>query len=172
MIRKIAYGLLSATITTSAVIAPVMLSAESAIAAPCNTTIAAGGGNVRFGRGVTLSACNGNRLVFQADGNLVVYTPQGQALWATGTQGTNADTLAIQADGNVVLYGANKPLWATNTSRNPNAFLSVQEDANVVVYAPTGQAIFQTGTNGGRVRIFNASFVWLVSTGAIQVPRF
>lgn len=58
---------------------------------------------------------DGKTLVFQQDGNFVLYSPNGTALWASGTA-NKGKTMVQQADGNVVIYGATgAPLWATGT---------------------------------------------------------
>jgi hypothetical protein len=54
-------------------------------------------------------------LVMQADGNLVLYGPDG-ACWSSATDGTDADRLQIQDDGNAVIYGPSSPRWATDTA--------------------------------------------------------
>ncbi|KAH7295472.1 hypothetical protein KP509_27G049800 [Ceratopteris richardii] len=62
----------------------------------------------------------GRNCVFtlQYDGNGVLYTGAGVALFATNTYGRNdgAHFIIVQLDGNVVMYnGARKPIWATGT---------------------------------------------------------
>jgi hypothetical protein len=54
-------------------------------------------------------------VIFQGDGNLVVYDGSGQARWASNTNGLGATLLYFQKDGNLVIYRDNTPLWATNT---------------------------------------------------------
>jgi surface antigen len=50
----------------------------------------------------------------QSDGNLVVYTPGGTPVFATGTAWSGSQ-LIIQSDSNVVLYTGSTPLWASNS---------------------------------------------------------
>lgn len=51
-----------------------------------------------------------NKLIFQADGNLVHYV-NGVARWSTGTAGRGAK-LAFQADGNIGVYdSSNRAVW-------------------------------------------------------------
>lgn len=63
-------------------------------------------------------SCNG-RLVFQGDGNLVVYR-HGVAVFSTATNGQN-DNITLQTDGNVVIRHldgqgrTDRVLWASNT---------------------------------------------------------
>ena len=62
-------------------------------------------------------------LVMQDDGNLVLYGPQRQPLWASNTAG-HADMFdaIMQADGNFVLYnGSNQSQWSSNTGGKPGA---------------------------------------------------
>jgi len=121
-----------------------------------NVEIRPTNGSLSFRRGASWQTC-GYRLVFQNDGNLVLYSPRG-VLWATGTERANADGFAVQRDGNVVLYGGGRPIWATNTDRNPGAFLALQTDGNLVVYASNGrQVLFATNTAGGVPRGNNAA---------------
>lgn len=63
------------------------------------------------------------RLVFQPDGNLVMYsyrTETGKkARWSSGTHGNPGARLAFQSDGNVVIYSAaGRALWQSGTSRD------------------------------------------------------
>lgn len=92
------------------------------------------------------------RLIYQTDGNLVLYDDTGSrgALWSTGTSGTSAGQMVVQSDGNVVLYNATgEALWNSETPGNPGAFLLVQDDGNLVLYSnTTGQALWSTGTGG------------------------
>jgi hypothetical protein len=53
--------------------------------------------------------------VFQADGNLVVYTSANRPVWASNTYGHNGSVLKIQEDGNVVIYDNGRAIWASNT---------------------------------------------------------
>lgn len=53
----------------------------------------------------------------QDDGNFVVYTSGGTAVFDTGTEGSGCGTfLAVQTDGNLVVYdGAGTAVWASGT---------------------------------------------------------
>lgn len=73
-------------------------------------------------------------LVYQNDGNLVLYGPSG-ALWASNTVGQPPGFATMQDDGNVVVYRADGvPIWATDTSGMPGAELRVQDDGTLVLY--------------------------------------
>jgi hypothetical protein len=86
--------------------------------------------------------------VHQTDGNVVLYhSPDGRALWASGTDGNATSTLVMQHDGNLVLYAANgAPLWDSGTSGAYDSTLAIQDDGNLVIYAPARRPIWWTGT--------------------------
>jgi murein DD-endopeptidase MepM/ murein hydrolase activator NlpD len=130
--------------------------------APCAFGISASSKNSDYAPGASWTTCNGYKFIFQKeDRNVVLYSPSGIALWATGTNNYKADKFSIQSDGNVVLYEGNRAVWASNTSRNPGSLFVVQSDGNVVVYNPSGRPIFNTGTNGNRKSTLSASRTWL-----------
>jgi hypothetical protein len=89
-----------------------------------------------------------DRLVFQSDGNLVVYRNSDNAvLWASNTSGNPAACLAMQKDGNLVIYNGtpsiNKDvvtatggvLWASGTNGQTNARVVMKADGSVGIYA-------------------------------------
>ena len=82
-----------------------------------------------------LSPSRQYKLIYQTDGNLVLYRASGEFLWNNGKTNTGGKVV-MQTDGNLVSYNAaGKALWGSLTSKNPGAFLGVQDDGNVVVYA-------------------------------------
>jgi hypothetical protein len=106
--------------------------------------------------------------VLQNDGNLVLYSPQNQVAFATGTSGTTAGRLVVQGDGNLVLYGtttasvfddfdtgAPEDLLPGGVllpgdqlgSDDGTTTLQMQTDGNLVLYIG-GTAVFATGTTG------------------------
>jgi LysM repeat protein len=91
-------------------------------------------------KGGSLTSINGAyTLTLQDDGNLVL-AARGQSVWATGTNGENAERLEVQEDGNVVLYTPDKPIWHTDTKGAKDIKLVLQDDRNVVLYAKDGPA--------------------------------
>jgi hypothetical protein len=77
------------------------------------------------------------RLTMQSDGNLVLYTAAGEALWHTHTYGSGATHAILQHDGNFVLYTAGGDAkWHTHTWDTAADRLVVQNDSNVVLYGP------------------------------------
>jgi hypothetical protein len=102
--------------------------------------------NTALARGEGRHSCSGRyHFVHQTDGNVVLYD-NGQAIWATGTNGRSTSSLAMQGDGNVVLYSGSQALWNTGTHGHNGAILAVQDDGNVVVYQGS-TALWATGTN-------------------------
>ncbi|MDO8793022.1 MAG: matrixin family metalloprotease [Vicinamibacterales bacterium] len=85
------------------------------------------------------SPSGGYRLIYQGDGNLVLYnTTTNTAVWFTGTTGTPGQAI-LQTDGNFVVYNsASSALWFTQTAGNTGTFLAVQSDGNVVLYTAAG----------------------------------
>ncbi len=107
------------------------------------------------------SGLSGFKLSMQQDGNLVLYAiddtnlprqlpafPPGftsgsypKAIWASGTNGTDANRCVMQEDGNLVVYDvAGTARWASGTNGNHGAFLRCQDDGNLVVYSFNGGA--------------------------------
>jgi hypothetical protein len=94
------------------------------------------------------------QLIFQSDGNLVLYMNQSQVLWASGTYGSGACCLIMQPDGNLVMYDMNwQSGWNTQTYGNNGSWLVVQNDGNAVMYengqsSPNGASVWATNTSG------------------------
>jgi len=88
-------------------------------------------------------------LIYQGDGNLVLYRDDGRPLWASQTAGTAVGQAVMQDDGNFVIYDAyGNGMWHTGTSGNPGAVLHLQDDGNLVVYAASGAPIWASGPAG------------------------
>ncbi|MBL7490366.1 hypothetical protein I6A60_11415 [Frankia sp. AgB1.9] len=96
----------------------------------------------------------------QADGNFVVYGPNGYT-WATFAGGTG-NYVTVQSDGNLVQYPAGKnsstggAVWNAGTDGTGSANrLVMQDDGNLVLYSNSGVALWSivtgriTGANGG-----------------------
>lgn len=78
-------------------------------------------------------------LVYQWDGNLVLYQTEGGAIWSSNTWMYSAGYAVMQWDGNFVVYDAEDvPRFATNTDGNVGSYLLVQNDSNLVVYSAEG----------------------------------
>ena len=107
------------------------------------------GENVGFARGRRWKLCSGNELIFQNDGNLVLFSGSRSPLWSSGTANQRAVQLSMQADGNLVIYNMDgTAIWSTNTSDNFGATLAIQEDGNVVIYGREGQPLWSADTTG------------------------
>jgi hypothetical protein len=88
------------------------------------------------------------RLLYQSDGNLVLYDENGTALWSSDTFGSAPGMAVMQGDGNFVVYDVTgQPIWASMDSLGyPGASLLVQNDGNVVIYDAAGVPLWLTGT--------------------------
>ena len=83
--------------------------------------------------GQSIRTTTGCSLLYQSDGNLVLYRG-AQPIWQARTGGTTAGRGVMQADGNLVVYdGAGVPGFDTATGGNPGAFLRLQSDCTAVV---------------------------------------
>jgi surface antigen len=85
----------------------------------------------------------------QADGNLVLYTASGHAVWDSQTaRHPGARTVLQGTDGNLVTYTSNNAvLWSAYTNTHPGDRLCMQNDANLVVYSSSNAALWATMTN-------------------------
>jgi pseudomonalisin len=84
------------------------------------------------------------QLIFQDDGNLVLYGPNQVVEWASNTSSQDGQYAIMQTDGNFVIYDASQPpnaLWATNThgssqcslwiyDLNPGGMVQLQDPLN------------------------------------------
>lgn len=86
-------------------------------------------------------------LVYQSDGNLVLYAKDGTPLWASNTAGSNAGVCIMQHDGNLVIHDATaKPIWASGSDQHPGSALKVQNDGNVVIYRSDATPVWASNT--------------------------
>jgi CSLREA domain-containing protein len=110
-----------------------------------------------------LSPNHAYQLLYQADGNLVLYRADGVALWGSGTAGQTPGQVVMQTDGNLVIYGAGgAPQFATGTAGNPNAVLVLQNDGNLVIYGSV--PVFATHTAASGPPNAVPTVQWQVST--------
>ena len=129
--------------TTSAAPPP----AAPAPAPTARNVLAAG---ARMTPGQSLSSLDGRfRLLYQGDGNLVLYDDALQTpVWWSGTNGRSAGLVGMQGDGNLVIYDAAvTPLWMTGTAANASARLVLQSDGNLVVYTADGRPVWDRFSN-------------------------
>jgi len=121
------------------------------------------------------SAGSDAKLVMQPDGNLVLYSKQGNAIWNSGTSGNSGASAFVQEDGNFVIYtSSGTEVWSSATSigishlqfphnsihrseiiysgqslqSHDRAYkLALQTDGNLVLYS-VNRAIWASGTAG------------------------
>ncbi|MDB5179803.1 MAG: Curculin protein [Candidatus Saccharibacteria bacterium] len=88
-------------------------------------------------------------LVFQGDGNLVLYSPN-RAVWSTQTQGKGGVRVVMQNDGNLVMYRADwTAIWNNNSAgKGTGSRLIPQTDGNLVTYTSAMKPTWWSGTNG------------------------
>jgi len=87
------------------------------------TVLLASGAQLNGDQSVTTSDGT-HRLVYQLDGNLVLYRSNGMPTWSSVTAGTTVGVTAMQGDGNLVVYDqGGAPRFNTGTHGNPGAQL-------------------------------------------------
>lgn len=89
------------------------------------------------------------RLVYQFDGNLVLYrVANGSALWSSNTGGSSAGQTAMQGDGNLVVYDqGGVARWASYTGTSATR-LVVQNDGNLVIRDAADHPLWDSKTGG------------------------
>jgi hypothetical protein len=94
------------------------------------------------------------RLTMQNDGNFVLYTNQGKALWASGSGGKGGAYAGFNSnDGIVRVYNKSRVSVWQNTTKifygtDYAKRLVVQDDGNVVLYSNLGKPVWNTATAG------------------------
>jgi hypothetical protein len=92
------------------------------------------------------SANGSYRVVYQQDGNLVLYQG-GTAKWASGTAGTSPGFTVMQDDGNLVIYdGSGNPVWQSYTSGNSGAYMAVTNGGSVMILSTSTESVWWSGT--------------------------
>lgn len=151
---RLAAVVLAATLTCGVVAGPALAAPPSLHAATSTAAVAVG---ERLAAGSTLKA--GEELVsapgpygqyrfaMQSDGNAVVYSERGDALWVSGTSGAG-NSLTLQRDGNIVIYSPQgAALWSSGSDgRGEPSFLAIQNDGNLVSYAANGAPLWSRTT--------------------------
>ncbi len=80
-------------------------------------------------------------LVFQGDGNLVLY--QGSRdLWSSGTHGLGGTSAVLQGDGNLVIYGPDGAIWSSGTQGNDGAHLELRNSGELVIVSSDGRVVW------------------------------
>jgi hypothetical protein len=96
-----------------------------------------------------------SRLVWQGDGNLVLYTASGAPVWASNTGGNLGKGLYFQPDGNLVVYktldtmAASEALWSSGTWYTAGAdhALRLGEHCKLTITDRSGGAVKWTGSD-------------------------
>ena len=86
----------------------------------------------------------GSRLIFQRDGNLVLYDELNRAVWASGTDHRGQEGI-FQHDGNLVVYVSRGRPFASRTCCHPDLELAVHSAHHLSIYSTTtGFALWNT----------------------------
>ena len=86
-------------------------------------------------------------VVWQADGNLVLYSLGGSALWSSGTSGSGK-TLSFQSDGNLVIYNSSSAaVWDSNTNVSGSPSYSLELGDSCTLTIASGSTVKWTGNS-------------------------
>lgn len=129
----VAYDYVSYTIS-----APILVN----VSGPPPATSVLASGEILYANQYKTSPNGAYYLIYQTDGNLVLYGPAG-AILATMTFGTPGGTY-MNPDGNVQVFNAGPVLvWQSGTSGNPGAQLRVLDSGRVALVRPDGTVVVQ-----------------------------
>lgn len=109
------------------------------------------------GKGMEVrTSCDGCfRLIFQSDGNLVVYAKNDKVIWHANSHNKGAVKACMQGDGRFVIYtAANVPIWYTEwfvKNGDTGAVALIQGDANFVVYTGYNTPSVKAQWNAGKL---------------------
>ncbi|OPB92594.1 hypothetical protein [Elizabethkingia occulta] len=81
-------------------------------------------------------------LVFENDGNLVVYDSSGAITWNSETEGEGSRTI-FQRDGNLVIYNTeDNAVFSTDTNNKGATGLSLQNNGSLIIYDGRGRTLW------------------------------
>jgi len=123
----------------------------------------------KFIWGTWTNGQGGTVLRLQPDGNLVMYTNENKAIWASNTNHHDGETmwLACQDDNNVVIYGNNTYLWATETAHVVSFRKIYYENTDIIVFYPGIQDQRGVVWNGRA----NSGAYWMTGKGMHCIAR-
>ena len=125
-----------------------------------------GPGGARWNTGT--SGKGGVLVVFQGDGNIVMYTSSWKAVWASWSRSSHAGLLVLQNDGNFVGYNSMaQPVWSSFTGPLSEPAFAVPPEARTAIgpgaqLAP-GQAMFSS--NGAYMAIMQGDGNFVIYSG-------
>jgi hypothetical protein len=113
---------------------------------PVEVTLLLPSGATLFGDESVTSTDGAYRLVYQLDGNLVLYAVNGGPLWASDTSGESVGQASMQGDGNLVVYDADgAPRFATGTDGNPGAALFIDAEGTLSIVSADDETLWTMG---------------------------
>jgi len=92
------------------------------------------------------------RAVMQADGNFVVYGPNGAPLWATGTVTGPGTHVALWGTGEIIVSNAAGTIvWRSGNSSGPTTTLRLRNDGDLIAANASGTIVWSSGTSVAEV---------------------
>ncbi|MGW0390190.1 FG-GAP-like repeat-containing protein [Streptomyces sp. NPDC003042] len=110
-------------------------------------------GGSRIPSGTTLTAgqsltSRSAKLTMQDDGNLVITSTGGKALWSSKTAGNVGAKAVMRSDGNLVVYKADGTTVAWESKTNaPEGYAMLQDRGDLVVFNAKSQSLWSSGSS-------------------------
>jgi hypothetical protein len=104
-----------------------------------------GGQKLQFGE--SIKSANGKyKLIFQSDGNFVIYDSANKSVWAANTSGpgVSSNFVEMHTDGRLILRSVagtswdKAPKWLTATDTDAGAYAQLTDDGRLVVFTKDG----------------------------------
>lgn len=98
--------------------------------------------------GQKLVSANGRySLVYQGDGNLVLYDENLKSIWSATFARQSAGECVMEADGNLCLYSSARTLyWSTRLSQSGQNRLVLQDNRNLVIFRSDNTPVWASNT--------------------------
>lgn len=89
------------------------------------------------------------RLIYQLDGNLVLYDDQNKIpLWDSKSTGSSPGVAVLQDDGNLVVYdGSERVVYKSNIPPSSGSYLLVENSGNMAIYDRCTTLVWESKTD-------------------------
>lgn len=90
------------------------------------------------------------KLIMQGDGNLVLYGPKNNPIWASNTANQGYDGVQMLSNGVLRMIGMGKkpgqppPIWKLNSPPSPGAYLQVEDDGSLTIYSADQKVVWKS----------------------------
>ena len=96
-------------------------------------------------------------IVFQNDGNLVIYRDKGRVpVWNSETNGRGGNRCVLQKDGNLVIYSNDGAIWKTGTMGKNSPALRMMNGGTLVMYSTETNTVSWSSANSQGYKLYPA----------------